>query len=461
MYETRMKNLRNESNNSMTAKRMTTAQDSPAIQTQVVRHSRIAPNLAKRALTSPARLTVHGFVEDVRDITEELDEQIEQFDDCETNRNSPKGTITSHTNTSRPSTQLTQKLPIADQHNKILKPTTANRQKPPSSKNTRIPEIQKERLVQLVLNDFSKIVGRFAGSDGAHIKTDLWNKIANQLNTLGPPRTAKQWKATFDSIKASAKVKLADIHNKPEGRNKHVLTRLEEKIVSTYGMDLIDGYQIVGQSGFNYQKTIPATRRIEIQSNELLKEGSNVIEKNSTYEQSALNEDVQENRNSNPVERSDDIGSSGGALRNSSLSTCERSFETNRNISRGGTRINAARNYGAPPRRNVRRENETNINHFFNDEEDDDENNSRNVPACKKTRDRSELKNVVFILFVSNLASSVYPPLARIVLFVVKYNDTFIQIIEDVQRNHSEMMYLINRNHLEMIGLYNSTLKAL
>lgn len=68
-------------------------------------------------------------------------------------------------------------------------------QKPPSKPNSRISEIQKERLVQLIQNNFVKAFGRFTGADGAHIKTALWQTIAKELNTLGPQRTAEQWKA--------------------------------------------------------------------------------------------------------------------------------------------------------------------------------------------------------------------------------------------------------------------------
>lgn len=60
--------------------------------------------------------------------------------------------------------------------------------------NVRIPDIQKERLVQLVHNNFLKVVGRFAGANGVAIKAQLWQNITKELNTLGPPRTAEQWK---------------------------------------------------------------------------------------------------------------------------------------------------------------------------------------------------------------------------------------------------------------------------
>lgn len=60
--------------------------------------------------------------------------------------------------------------------------------------NVRIPEIQKERLVQLVQNNFLKAMGRFAGSNGKGIKAQLWQSIAKELNTLGPHRSAEQWK---------------------------------------------------------------------------------------------------------------------------------------------------------------------------------------------------------------------------------------------------------------------------
>lgn len=63
--------------------------------------------------------------------------------------------------------------------------------------NVRIPEMQKERLVQLVQNNFLKAMGRFAGAHGTQIKAQLWHTIANELNTLGPPRSAEQWKTVI------------------------------------------------------------------------------------------------------------------------------------------------------------------------------------------------------------------------------------------------------------------------
>lgn len=34
------------------------------------------------------------------------------------------------------------------------------------------------------------------------------------------------------------------------------------------------------------------------------------------------------------------------------------------------------------------------------------------------------------------------------------------RFIDQSQRNHSEMMHVIDRNHLEMVGIFNSTLRA-
>lgn len=58
----------------------------------------------------------------------------------------------------------------------------------------------------------------------------------------------------FDSveIKSAAKAKLADDHN--IGSIRKPLTRLEEKIISIYGMDCMDGCQSLGETGFRYRK---------------------------------------------------------------------------------------------------------------------------------------------------------------------------------------------------------------
>lgn len=115
-------------------------------------------------------------------------------------------------------------------------------------------------------------MGRFTGPNGAGFKAQLWKSFAAELNSLGPPRTAEQWKTvilfqfltlqliyflpfffqTFNTIKAAAKAKLADDHN--NGSIGKPLTRLEEKIVSIYGMDCMDGIQGLGETGFQYKK---------------------------------------------------------------------------------------------------------------------------------------------------------------------------------------------------------------
>lgn len=35
------------------------------------------------------------------------------------------------------------------------------------------------------------------------------------------------------------------------------------------------------------------------------------------------------------------------------------------------------------------------------------------------------------------------------------------QFITDSNRNHSEIMYLLDRNHVEMMSMFNSTIRAL
>lgn len=59
----------------------------------------------------------------------------------------------------------------------------------------RITETQKERLVQLLHNNYLKLLGRFSGANGAEIKSRLWKEIAAELNSLGPARTVVGWKA--------------------------------------------------------------------------------------------------------------------------------------------------------------------------------------------------------------------------------------------------------------------------
>lgn len=58
----------------------------------------------------------------------------------------------------------------------------------------------------------------------------------------------------LNTLKASAKAKLADNHNVVEGTNKRFLTRLEEKIVAIFGMDALDGDQELGETGFQYEE---------------------------------------------------------------------------------------------------------------------------------------------------------------------------------------------------------------
>lgn len=125
--------------------------------------------------------------------------------------------------------------------------------------------------MQLIQNNFLKAVGGFAASNGVQIKAQVWQNITKELNSLGPPRTPKQWKEvilcelilwiqlifnfqTFGTIKASAKAKLADVHNNPDGSTSKPLSRLEEKVISIYGLDCMDGHQSLGEAGFRYAK---------------------------------------------------------------------------------------------------------------------------------------------------------------------------------------------------------------
>lgn len=54
--------------------------------------------------------------------------------------------------------------------------------------------MQKERIVQLVQNNFLETVGRFSGVNGVEIKKELWQQYTRELNTLGPAKTHVQWK---------------------------------------------------------------------------------------------------------------------------------------------------------------------------------------------------------------------------------------------------------------------------
>lgn len=48
---------------------------------------------------------------------------------------------------------------------------------------------------------------------------------------------------------------MADAHNHPKDSTSK-LTRLEEKVVSALGMNIMDGHQSMGEGGFQYQKVI-------------------------------------------------------------------------------------------------------------------------------------------------------------------------------------------------------------
>lgn len=64
-----------------------------------------------------------------------------------------------------------------------------------------VTPIQKERLLQLLENNFVKAVGRYCGTNGAAIKKNIWEGYADELNKLGPYRTATQWKSVRNSGK--------------------------------------------------------------------------------------------------------------------------------------------------------------------------------------------------------------------------------------------------------------------
>lgn len=68
---------------------------------------------------------------------------------------------------------------------------------------------QKERLIQLIQNNFLKTVGRFSGLNGVELKRKLWGTYARELNTLGPSKTVEQWKnVRSNNVKPNSNEKL-------------------------------------------------------------------------------------------------------------------------------------------------------------------------------------------------------------------------------------------------------------
>ncbi|KAJ6647873.1 hypothetical protein Bhyg_03096 [Pseudolycoriella hygida] len=178
----------------------------------------------------------------------------------------------------------------------------------------RITDNQKERLIQLVQNKFLKTVGRFDGANGVGIKKDMWEQFANELNTLGPPKSVKQWKDCLDYIKGNAKKKLAVNRSDSNefGRGSKILNRLEEKIVSVYGIENLDGQQGLGECGFDNDETVV---RSDNRNRSGCKRNRNITEERDgpTASPNAVVNEMSQNENPLPSTHNQRVQSDSGA----------------------------------------------------------------------------------------------------------------------------------------------------
>ncbi|KAJ6648139.1 hypothetical protein Bhyg_03364 [Pseudolycoriella hygida] len=124
----------------------------------------------------------------------------------------------------------------------------------------RVSIAQKRRLLMLVEQNFLRTVGRFPGFHGVAIKRRIWEDYAKELNSLGPPfKNGKGWENTFTCIRLRAKNNVACLRN-DINKKRGIVTKLsesDEKILTMYGIDLLDGIQGLSEGGLLYEKTLP------------------------------------------------------------------------------------------------------------------------------------------------------------------------------------------------------------
>ncbi|KAJ6639277.1 hypothetical protein Bhyg_12020 [Pseudolycoriella hygida] len=102
------------------------------------------------------------------------------------------------------------------------------------------PEQQK-RLLILVQQNYSALYGRIANRLHADVlKSKIWKLITDQLNELGPPKTAESWKLCLAALKDKAKKKLTTTRqrkNRNMSQNDVELNDLDNKIVKIFNIE--------------------------------------------------------------------------------------------------------------------------------------------------------------------------------------------------------------------------------
>lgn len=53
---------------------------------------------------------------------------------------------------------------------------------------------QKKHLIEFVCNNYSRLFGQMEGPFGKNSQINLWNKLNDSLNKLGPTRTVQYWR---------------------------------------------------------------------------------------------------------------------------------------------------------------------------------------------------------------------------------------------------------------------------
>lgn len=134
-------------------------------------------------------------------------------------------------------------------------------------------EAQKDKLVQLIEENYSALFGRISNKINADLlKAKLWQQIMCSLNSMGPKKTVEAWKRCLSSLKDLTKKKLTVARNssrsKVHGKLNSNISLREQKLIKMFGIDILDGCSQLEEIGCNSKSKlksneIPPTKRKE------------------------------------------------------------------------------------------------------------------------------------------------------------------------------------------------------
>lgn len=126
-------------------------------------------------------------------------------------------------------------------------------------------DAQKDKLVQLVEENYSALFGRISNTVNADLlKAKLWQQIMLNLNSIGPKKTVPSWKRCLSSIKDITKKKLTVARNltksKVHGNLSAKFSVREQKLINMFGIDILDGCGQLEEIGCNLASNVQSKR---------------------------------------------------------------------------------------------------------------------------------------------------------------------------------------------------------